>query len=94
MENDSGSRAGSRHHPLRFRCRRSTPAPGPEQNNSDPFHPVDELTGPAAEYVNAPISAEGPEGELKPAEAIEHMRDVARLLHNWRGGNGSDRQSA
>jgi general secretion pathway protein A len=68
---------------------------GLNKNNSDPFQAVDELTGPAAEYVNAPISAEGPGKEsLSPAEAIEHMRDVARLLHNWRGGNGSDRQSA
>jgi general secretion pathway protein A len=68
---------------------------GLNKNNSDPFQAIDELTGPAAEYVNAPISPEGAgKDSLSPAEAIEHMRDVARLLHNWRGGNGSDRQSA
>ena len=64
---------------------------GLNKNNSDPFQPVDELTGPAAEYVNARDLRRRPvaRSNLSPAEAIEHMRDVARLLHNWRGGNGS-----
>jgi hypothetical protein len=43
--------------------------------------------------VNSEMPSEGgvAKDHLSPAEAIEHMRDVARLLHNWRG---SDRQSA
>jgi len=60
---------------------------------NDPFSPVEELTGVAREYVNAGISPENAGKDyLSPAEAIEHMRDVARLLHNWRAGG--ERQSA
>jgi hypothetical protein len=33
-------------------------------------------------------SGKNGEDYLSPAEAVLHMRDVARLLHNWRGGNG------
>jgi type II secretory pathway predicted ATPase ExeA len=66
---------------------------GLDKGGNDPFHPVEELTGPARDYVNTAISPESVgKDQLSPAEAIEHMRDVARLLHNWRGGN--DRQSA
>jgi type II secretory pathway predicted ATPase ExeA len=69
---------------------------GANGSNGDPFHPVEELTGVAREY-SAPNP--GPDSAAKdylsPAEAIEHMRDVARLLHNWRNGTGRpDRQSA
>jgi hypothetical protein len=67
---------------------------GLNKNDSDPFLPVQELTGPAREYVNPerPADVGLPKESLSPAEAIEHMRDVARLLHNWRGN--PDRQSA
>lgn len=67
---------------------------GLNKGANDPFQPVEELTGVAREYVGSPISADAPAGKdyLSPAEAIEHMRDVARLLHNWRGGG--ERQSA
>jgi general secretion pathway protein A len=65
---------------------------GLNKGNSDPFSPVEELSETAREYVDSAISSEGPsKNSLSPAEAIEHMRDVARLLHNWRG---NDRQSA
>ena len=66
---------------------------GLSKGDNDPFRPVEELTGPAREYVNSEMPSEGGVAKdyLSPAEAIEHMRDVARLLHNWRG---SDRQSA
>jgi general secretion pathway protein A len=61
------------------------------KSNSDPFQPVEELSGQARDYVNAAISPSGV-SNLSPAEAIDHMRDVARLLHNVKGG--SERQSA
>jgi hypothetical protein len=67
---------------------------GLNSGSSDPFQPVEELGGSAQSYVNAAISPEAAaKDQLSPAEAIEHMRDVARLLHNWKGGS-SDRQSA
>jgi hypothetical protein len=64
--------------------------------NGDPFHPVEELTGVAREYVGpTPTADTGVKDYLSPAEAIEHMKDVARLLHNWRNGSGRpNRQSA
>jgi type II secretory pathway predicted ATPase ExeA len=62
---------------------------------SDPFSPVEELTGVAKEYVESPLPPSGTgKNSLSPAEAIEHMKDVARLLHNWRSGDNPDRQSA
>ncbi len=69
---------------------------GLTKGNGDPFQPVEELTGPAREYVSSAISPDAAAKDyLSPAEAIEHMRDVARLLHNWRSGSGSpNRQSA
>jgi general secretion pathway protein A len=61
--------------------------------NSDPFSPVEELSERGRGYVDSVLPANGdPKDSLSPAEAIEHMRDVARLLHNWRG-NG-ERQTA
>ncbi len=61
--------------------------------SSDPFSPVEELSETGRGYVQSAIAGKGdPKDSLSPAEAIEHMRDVARLLHNWRG-NG-ERQSA
>ena len=66
---------------------------GNGNGSADPFHPVDELSGVAREFLRPAAIAEGsPKDYLSPAEAIEHMRDVARLLHNWR--NGTNRQSA
>jgi hypothetical protein len=67
----------------------------------NPFEPVEELKGVAREF-SAPefsgpaMTADRAEKDyLSPAEAIEHMRDVARLLHNWRSGSGRPgRQSA
>jgi len=66
------------------------------ETTSDPFHPVEELTGPALQFARQAISADDAAKDyLSPAEAIEHMRDVARLLHNWRSGTGrTGRQSA
>ncbi|HEV2397369.1 MAG TPA: AAA family ATPase [Candidatus Sulfotelmatobacter sp.] len=58
----------------------------------DPFRPIEELTGVAKQYAPTPITAG--KDYLSPAEAIEHMRDVARLLHNWRSGTRPDRNSA
>jgi general secretion pathway protein A len=62
--------------------------------SSDPFQPVEELTGVAKQYVTETVSNDSVGKSLSPAEAIEHMRDVARLLHNWRAGNSDGRQSA
>jgi general secretion pathway protein A len=69
---------------------------GANGSNGDPFQPVEELTGVAREYsVPNPGTDSAAKDYLSPAEAIEHMRDVARLLHNWRNGTGRpDRQSA
>jgi general secretion pathway protein A len=67
---------------------------GSSKGIGGPFDPVEEITGVARDYMKAAVSAEEtPRDFLSPAEAIEHMRDVARLLHNWRSGNG-ERQSA
>ena len=69
---------------------------GTNGSNGDPFHPVEELTGVAREFSSPePSTVSAAKDYLSPAEAIEHMRDVARLLHNWRNGTGRpDRQSA
>jgi general secretion pathway protein A len=69
---------------------------GGNGSSSDPFHPVEELTGAAREYSGLPSNSDSATKDyLSPAEAIEHMRDVARLLHNWRNGSGRpDRQPA
>ena len=69
---------------------------GSNGSNGDPFHPVEELTGVAREYSSLPANSDSAAKDyLSPAEAIEHMRDVARLLHNWRNGSGRpDRQPA
>ena len=54
---------------------------------SDPYQSVEELEGAAKDHAKSTISTEGAAPPyLSPAEAIEHMRDVARLLHNWRSG--------
>lgn len=79
-------------------------ASGFKGSPADPFQPVEELKGVAREFSGTDFS--GPEFSgptlttdragkdyLSPAEAIEHMRDVARLLHNWRSGRPG-RQSA
>ncbi len=67
---------------------------GGNGSSQDPFHPVEEIPGMAREYSEA-LAAANAGKDLSPAEAIEHMRDVARLLHNWRKGSGRpDRQSA
>jgi len=67
----------------------------PAETTPDPFHPVEELTGPALQFARPAMSADEAKDYLSPAEAIEHMRDVARLLHNWRSGTGrTGRQSA
>jgi hypothetical protein len=55
----------------------------------DPVEPVVEISGATQKYTTSTISADGAAKEyLSPAEAVEHMRDVARLLHNWRSGSG------
>jgi hypothetical protein len=33
-----------------------------------------------------PASSKKSADSLSPAEAVQHMRDVARLLQNWRSG--------
>jgi general secretion pathway protein A len=60
----------------------------------DPFLPVEEIAGVARQYAGSAISDSAPKDYLSPAEAIEHMRDVARLLHNWRSGFDTTRQTA
>jgi general secretion pathway protein A len=69
---------------------------GTSESHSDPFHPVEELTGVARQHVASARPADvAAQDYLSPAEAIEHMRDVARLLHNWKSGSGRpDRRSA
>ncbi|HYM78897.1 MAG TPA: AAA family ATPase [Candidatus Dormibacteraeota bacterium] len=66
------------------------------ESHPDPFHPVEELAGAARQYAASARPADvAAQDYLSPAEAIEHMRDVARLLHNWRSGSGRiDRRSA
>jgi hypothetical protein len=57
--------------------------------NGDPFHPVEELAGAAKDYASSAAAAvEAAKDTLSPAEAIEHMRDVARLLHSWKNAPG------
>lgn len=46
---------------------------GSDQEDIDPYKPVLANPKPAAD-------------SLSPAEAVQHMRDVARLLQNWRSG--------
>ena len=58
-----------------------------------PYSPVEEISGVAQHYADTAISPTTAKDYLSPAEAIEHMRDVARLLHKWRSGR-PDRQSA
>ncbi len=60
----------------------------------DPFRPVEELPSAVRQHVNQPIPIDAAKDYLSPAEAIEHMRDVARLLHNWRSGTGPGPHSA
>lgn len=64
--------------------------------NVDPFLPVEESSAVEHAYSSSIAAVEGGAKDyLSPAEAIEHMRDVARLLHNWRNGSGRpNRQSA
>jgi hypothetical protein len=65
--------------------------------HGDPFQPVQDLAGVGRPYSSSITSSDGAAKDyLSPAEAIEHMRDVARLLHNWRsGGSGRpDRRPA
>ena len=58
--------------------------------NADPYQPVQEVAGAAKDYARSNVSTKGAAPEyLSPAEAIEHMRDVARLLHNWQGRRNS-----
>jgi general secretion pathway protein A len=72
-----------------------SPRPATNEPAPDPFRPVEELTGVAKQFARQPIAIDGGKDYLSPAEAIEHMRDVARLLHNWRSGSGpSGRHSA
>jgi len=42
----------------------------------------------AESYRQAVISRKPGESNLSPAEAVQHMRDVARLLQTWRSGMG------
>ena len=82
----------------RFVTEVGSPSPrylGASMANTDPFHPVEEITGVARPYAGSAISPDAAAKDyLSPAEAIEHMRDVARLLHNWRSGSRPNRQSA
>lgn len=64
---------GNRHH---------APTPG----NGDPFHPVEELAPATKDFVNTVVAEDASKATLSPAEAIEHMRDVTRLLHNFKSG--------
>jgi hypothetical protein len=61
----------------------------PKASHGDEFREVEEAVLEGREFPS-PVLASGNGGQdcLSPAEAIEHMRDVARLLHNWRKGMG------
>jgi general secretion pathway protein A len=52
--------------------------------NADPFRPV-ELVG---DGKDSSPKGNGGQDSLSPADAVEHMREVARQLHNWRNGMG------
>jgi len=39
-------------------------------------------------YKPEPTTPKTAADSLSPAEAVQHMRDVARLLQNWRSGLG------
>lgn len=57
--------------------------------NPDPFRQAEESLAQGTDLSNSPMAAgNGRQEYLSPAEAIEHMRDVARLLQNWRKGLG------
>lgn len=60
----------------------------------EPYQPAEEIAVVDRQYASSAISSDSAKGCLSPAEAIEHMRDVARLLHDWRTGSRADRQSA
>ena len=70
------------------------PRPAMSEPVPDPFRPVEELSAAVRQHVRQPMSIDSAKDYLSPAEAIEHMRDVARLLHNWRSGSGRGRHSA
>jgi len=61
---------------------------GSNGSNRDPVHSAEELTGVSRECATpVPTADRGAKDCLSPAEAIEHMRDVARSLHTWRSGS-------
>ena len=61
----------------------------PKASHGGELSQVEEAALEAREF-SSPVLAPGNGAQdcLSPAEAIEHMRDVARLLHNWRKGMG------
>lgn len=52
----------------------------------DAFEHADEASAGNGSHQTLPASKKRSEDSLSPAEAVQHMRDVTRLLSNWRGG--------
>ena len=61
-----------------------------ETSNDNPLRQAEESLEEECRDLSSRVSPAnaGEQDYLSPAEAIEHMRDVARLLHNWRKGLG------
>ena len=54
---------------------------------SDPLTRAGQSNQPATDpYQAGSASPKAATDSLSPAEAVQHMRDVARLLQNWRSG--------
>jgi general secretion pathway protein A len=57
--------------------------------DGDPLMPSHVSTGEGGEAYRQAVTSRKPgESNLSPAEAVQHMRDVARLLQTWRSGMG------
>jgi general secretion pathway protein A len=56
-------------------------------SDTDPLTPTHVSTGEGGESFRQAVAMRKPdEANLSPAEAVQHMRDVAKLLQTWRGG--------
>jgi hypothetical protein len=54
--------------------------------NPNPMNQVYESEQKGGDPYNPAATKKAAEDSLSPAEAVQHMRDVARLLQNWRSG--------
>lgn len=55
-----------------------------EMRTLEPLPPLTELEAQAESYPSPLTTRKQTKDSLSPAEATQHMRDVARLLQNWR----------